>query len=75
MLNETHRAPPRYKISDFFSSLLEVNLRNNSVSEVESLLEFPWSQRQAYADKPLVREALGVTAYYRTRSCRKRRKA
>jgi hypothetical protein len=23
MLNETHRAPPRYKISDFFSSLLE----------------------------------------------------
>jgi hypothetical protein len=22
MLNETHRAPPRYKISDFFSSLL-----------------------------------------------------
>ena len=24
MLNETHRAPPRYKISDFFSSLLDV---------------------------------------------------
>jgi hypothetical protein len=23
MLNETHRAPPRYKISDFFSSLLK----------------------------------------------------
>jgi hypothetical protein len=23
MLNETHRAPPRYKIFDFFSSLLE----------------------------------------------------
>jgi hypothetical protein len=22
MLNETHRTPPRYKISDFFSSLL-----------------------------------------------------
>jgi hypothetical protein len=22
MFNETHRAPPRYKISDFFSSLL-----------------------------------------------------
>jgi Fic family protein len=25
MLNETHRAPPRYKISDFFSSLLGAN--------------------------------------------------
>jgi len=25
MLNETHRAPPRYKISDFFSSLLELD--------------------------------------------------
>src|SRR5437016_14108102 len=24
MHNETHRAPPRYKISDFFSSLLEL---------------------------------------------------
>jgi hypothetical protein len=24
MLNETHSAPPRYKISDFFSSLLEL---------------------------------------------------
>jgi hypothetical protein len=31
MLNETHRAPPRYKISDFFSSLLETpNVIGNS---------------------------------------------
>jgi hypothetical protein len=27
MPNKTHRAPPRYKIPDFFSSLLEVRMK------------------------------------------------
>ena len=29
MSNETHRTPLRYKISEFFSNLLETNLRQN----------------------------------------------
>jgi hypothetical protein len=29
MSNETHRAPPRYNISDFFSSLLELTVGKN----------------------------------------------
>jgi hypothetical protein len=31
MINETHRAPPRYKISDFFSSLLEQIIPHSNV--------------------------------------------
>jgi hypothetical protein len=31
MLNETQRAPPRYKISDFFSSLLELHMDDYAV--------------------------------------------
>jgi len=36
MLNETHRAPPRYKISDFFSSLLVLQ---DSVKSAISLVD------------------------------------
>jgi hypothetical protein len=52
MLNETHHAPPRYKISDFFSSLLgdaqqeikpgetavfnQLNLSSDAVSRIDS---------------------------------------
>ena len=42
MPNKTHRAPPRYKISDFFSSLLESGAvypphRHNDIEEVYML--------------------------------------
>ena len=33
MLNETQRAPPRYKISDFFSSLLELDFSDYATSQ------------------------------------------
>jgi predicted enzyme related to lactoylglutathione lyase len=33
MFNETHRAPPRYKISDFFSSLLGYRQVNTASKE------------------------------------------
>ena len=44
MLNETQRAPPRYKISDFFSSLL-VLIRRSGLS-LSKLAQLFFSEQQ-----------------------------
>ena len=46
MLNETHRAPPRYKISDFFSSLLELE---DGLSIEEIMEQFDVTREQVTA--------------------------
>jgi hypothetical protein len=41
MLNETHRAPPRYKISDFFSSLLRDKVPIFTVEMLDADSKYP----------------------------------
>jgi uncharacterized damage-inducible protein DinB len=52
MFNETHRAPPRYKISDFFSSLLVPrglgpNRHGARTDRMAGLVEHPWKGKIA----------------------------
>jgi hypothetical protein len=57
MLNKTHRAPPRYKIPEFFSSLLESTADSTTQTSVcrvlpESLSKTNWEDSKVSFDDP-----------------------